>query len=103
MDEKKEINIDKKSKEVRYKILETEGKFIKFNKTTLLKPKYLKVEELRRHILELNASYDYIDDITKGMTEDSAIKKLEEKIKEGLATKWLFERKQHNFKRLVKK
>jgi DNA topoisomerase-2 len=133
MDEKKEINIDKKTKEVRYKILEQDGKFVKFNKTNLLRPKYLKADELRRYILEINATYDYIDDITKGMTEEAEIKKLEkkiqemeaeladlrektwaslwleelekldQKIKEGIATKWLFEKKQHIFKSFVKK
>ena len=79
MDSNEEINIDNKTKEQRDEILESFG-FIKFNKTLLNNPKYTKVEEIKKMILEINADYDYIDDINKRMTRKSEIIKLEEKI-----------------------
>lgn len=127
MDEKKEINIDKKDKEEREKIL-ANYKFIRFNKTNLLSPKYIKCDELRKYILEYGASYKYIYDINKAMTENTAIANLEKNKKEkereleeiknkdwktiwldeldvldplielGIKTKWLFDEVQHEFK-----
>lgn len=120
LDETKEINIDKKDREERIRILEN-FHFRKFNKTNLISPKYLKLEELEKHILELGASYRYIDEITKGMTEKKYIEDLEKNIQnmkarleeletknwktvwleeleelenvisEGIKTKWLFD------------
>ena len=128
MDEKKEINIDKKKADERMKILE-ESKFLRFNKKNLLTPRYIKTDQLSDHILKHGASYKYIDDITKGMTEEDAIADLAKKIKkmyeeltnlkestwksiwleeldqfdkvvrEGLKTNWLFSTKQHKFTR----
>lgn len=128
MDDKKEINIDNKSEEERYRILSEDGHFIKFNKTNLLSPKYIKTNELKNNILSNDANYKYIDQITKGMTEKKAVQslkkriedmleelellksktwkslwleeleKLDKMIKEGIRTKWLFEDKQYVFK-----
>ena len=80
MDEKKEINIDCKQKEERIKILENNN-FQRFNKDCLTNPKYLRPDELKENILKKGASYQYIDDITKGMTEATYLKKLEDKVK----------------------
>ncbi len=151
MDAHKIINIDKDLEaEDRQKILETapdvplsvlrlkeitsaqipkaQHEFIKFNKTNLLHPKYLKADELENAILGSGASYDYIDDIRIGDKSKKNIAKLEKEIEdlkaklehlmettwqdiwsaelkalekvveEGIATKWLFGETQHNFK-----
>lgn len=80
MDAKKEINIDCKPKNERNAILESHN-FQRFNKETLISPKYLKPDELKTNILKNGASYHYIDEITKGMTESSYLQKIEDKIK----------------------
>ena len=132
MDENKEINIDKKNKDERNKILK-QNKFVEFNKTNLLTPKYIKTEELKDHILTYGASYQYIYAITKSMTDIDEIEKLENNINEmkkeleelkfktwkdvwlseldkldkvvaeGIETEWLFGTKQHKFKSGAKK
>jgi DNA topoisomerase-2 len=132
MDAVDEINIDKKALVVRIGILKR-AKFVEFNKTNLLSPKYLKASELKNHILKLDASYKYIDDITIGQKSGPAVKRLEEKIKaledeldklrnttwkklwleeldkfeaivkEGIRTKWLFGIRQHIFKNMKHK
>lgn len=128
MDENKTINLDKKNKVERNKILE-DNNFVKFNKNNLFQPKYIKVDKLEYMILEHDASYKYIDDITKGMTEESSIDNLiktidklekilndlndktwqtlwleelnnfELMLNEGIKTNWLFGIKQHVFKK----
>lgn len=127
MDEKKEINIDKKNKEERERILDEH--FIKFNKTNLLTPKYIKTELLNDYILKYDASYKYIYDITKGMTDEDSINEMVSKISDmkeeleklkkttwktvwlneienlnkvinnGIKTGWLFGTKQYEFKK----
>lgn len=123
------INIDKDfSKEERQAILH-EAKYKRFNKTVLFNPQYLRFDVLHTHIYEINANYKYIDDITIGEKSKSSIAKLEEKIRsledeldelkkttwkdvwtreidtveqvirEGIATKWMFGTKQHVFKK----
>jgi len=78
MDAKEEINIDKKTDEVRDQILE-EAEFIRINKQRLFKPLYLKLEELKDNIFspEKGASYKYIDAITVGQKSEKNIQKLE--------------------------
>lgn len=127
MDDKKEINIDRKKKEDRIRILEAAG-FARFNRTNLLTPRYIKTDELEAFITQHGANYDYIDSINKGMTEEASVRTLEEKIRsleaklaelseaswqqiwlteldhldtviqEGIRTKWLFKIKQHKFR-----
>ena len=127
MDKNKIINIDEKTDSERDIILSEDGKFVKFNKTNLLTPKYIKTEELRDYILKYGASYKYIDAITKGDTKKEEIEKqkiklqnmkdeldklnkvtwkeiwlrelseLDKVIKDGIRTKWLFSDKKHIF------
>ena len=131
MDKQKTINIDGRNKKERYQILEKEAEppFIKFNKGNLISPKFIKTDVLKKYILEFQAKYKYIDDITKGMTELTEILKLEKKIqrlkdelenlqkttwkeiwtreldkldaviRKGIETKWLFKTKPHVFKK----
>lgn len=81
MDATKEINIDKDFDEKqRYQILKgASPPFVEFNKTILLNPKYTKVDQLEKMILdpEWGASYEYIDDIKIGMKSKKAIAKME--------------------------
>lgn len=130
MDEKKEINIDKKKEAERIKIL-SENNFVMFNKTNLFTPKYIKTEELQDYILKYGADYKYIDSITKGMTEESYLKKLqdnlqklkdkyeqlksstwkdiwlneieklEQSINEGVNSNWLYGTTKHKFKKAI--
>lgn len=79
MDGKKEISIYRKSREVQDGIL-SDNKFIKINKTNLLTPKYIKLENLKKMIFEENASYEYIYGINFNMTSKEEIKKWQEKI-----------------------
>lgn len=128
-DSSKKINIDKDfSKEKREKIL-NDAKYKKFNKTRLFKPKYISSDMLRKNIYEIKAGYDYIDQITVGEKSMEGMRKqkkdlesakaeledlrkvtwqslwlkeideLEKIIQEGEKTKWLFETKQHVFKK----
>lgn len=79
MEGKNEISIYRKSRETQDNILE-KNEFIKFNKTNLLTPKYIKTEHLKKMIFEENASYEYIYSMNYGMTSKEELEKWQEKI-----------------------
>jgi DNA topoisomerase-2 len=123
------INIDKDFSEEERKAVLSNAHYKKFNKTILFNPQYLRFEVLREHVYDIGASYKYIDDITIGEKSKTSIAKLVQKIqdledeleeykrttwkdlwlkeidaleaiiREGIKTKWLFETKQHFFKK----
>lgn len=123
----KEINIDKDFTDSERDDILIKHKYVKFNKSVLVNPKYTKAEELKDLIYGSDATYEYISDITvreKKKTEVSklrkriddleeelarlamtdaetmwleSIDKIEETIKEGLTTDWMFETKRHVF------
>ena len=128
-DASKAINIDKNfSDERRAEILEA-ARYTKFNETVLFSPRYAKVEDLKRLVYNINADYNYIDKITIKDKSQSGITKIEERIKaldadatrlsnskwqniwleeiakvekaleKGIETSWLFDAKQHVFKK----
>ena len=124
-----EINIDRDFSAYQREELLNKAKYVRFNKSVLFNPQYLRVNVLREHIYEINATFKYIDDITIGQKSKSSIESLHEKIANmeaeleklkdttwknlwleeidrveevitrGIETKWMFGTKQHVFKK----
>jgi len=125
----KKVNIDKDFSDAERDNILSKNKFIKFNKSVLMNPGYLKSSELYDAIFVINAAYDYISDITIREKSKVSIEKLKNKledmkaeyarlqklswkslwideidklvpvVKEGLKTDWMFGHKKHVFKR----
>jgi hypothetical protein len=127
-DAAKIINIDKDFSVEERVIILSGANYTKFNTAALFKPGYCKAKDIREKVFGKKASYDYIDRITVGDKSKAGLAKLidkleelkaeadrlnntswssiwkeeigyvEEAIKKGIETNWLFSTKQHVFK-----